>query len=264
MSTSLSTNTKSPVLFTDLKAWFAQRRELKRRGLSIGFVPTMGALHEGHRSLLDRSRKENDVSILSVYVNPTQFDNAEDLQKYPATLEEDVRLAGKAGVDYVLAPTYPQIYPDHYRYRVSEDQFSRQLCGAHRPGHFDGVLTVVLKLLNLAQANRAYFGEKDFQQLKLVSGMVDAFFIDTQIIACPTVRESDGLAMSSRNTRLDPAARNLAAKFHQILRESVAPDDAKKDLADQGFDIDYIEDIDGRRFGAVKLEGVRLIDNVER
>lgn len=264
MSTSLSTNKKSPVLFTDLKTWFAQRRDLKRRGLSIGFVPTMGALHEGHRSLLERSRKENDVSILSVYVNPTQFDNAEDLQKYPATLEEDVRLAGEAGVDYVLAPTFPQIYPDNYRYRVSEDQFSRQLCGAHRPGHFDGVLTVVLKLLNLAQANRAYFGEKDFQQLKLVSGMVDAFFIDTQIIACPTVRESDGLAMSSRNTRLGPAARNLAAKFHQILRESVAPADAKKDLADQGFDIDYIEDIDGRRFGAVKLEGVRLIDNVER
>ena len=254
----------APVVFTDLAAWNEKRRMLRRQGRPMGFVPTMGALHAGHASLLDRCRRENEVTVLSIYVNPTQFDNKDDLAKYPLTLDRDRELAHKAGVDYIIAPSYEQMYPDQYRYRVSETGFSEQLDGAHRPGHFNGVLTVVLKLLNLVQADRAYFGEKDFQHLQLVKGMVDAFFLDTEIIACPTVREADGLAMSSRNVNLSAEARALAPLFYRALSESSTVSEARAFLKLQGFEIDYVEDVGTRRFGAVRLGGVRLIDNVQR
>ncbi len=251
-------------LFTDLNSWLRQRRALRAAGVSIGFVPTMGALHAGHLSLLKRSSEENDVTVLSIYINPTQFDNKDDLKKYPATIEHDLEIAKEAGVSFVLLPTFEQIYPDGYRYKITETDLSEKLCGAHRPGHFDGVLTVVLKLLNLAQANRAYFGEKDFQQLRLVAGMAEAFFIDTEIVAVPTVREIDGLAMSSRNINLPVDARGLAPLFYQALKTAPTTAEAEEILTLEGFSIDYIEDIDNRRYGAVKIGGVRLIDNVER
>jgi pantoate--beta-alanine ligase len=253
-----------PELFTDLNSWLRQRRTLRSANLTIGFVPTMGALHAGHLALLARSREESDVTVLSIYVNPTQFDNKEDLKKYPATIEHDLELARTVGVSFVLLPTYKQIYPDGYRYQVTESELSEKLCGAHRPGHFDGVLTVVLKLLNLVQADRAYFGEKDFQQLTLVRGLTEAFFIDTEIVAVPTVREHDGLAMSSRNVNLPLDARNLAPLFYEALKTASTAAVAEELLIRQGFAIDYIQDIDNRRYGAVKIGGVRLIDNVER
>lgn len=251
-------------LIEDLSEWMTIRRQLKKDGRSIGFVPTMGALHDGHASLLERCRAENEVRVLSIYVNPTQFDNNDDLARYPVTLERDLETARKAGVDFVLLPTYRQLYPDSYRYRVSETEFSKQLCGAHRPGHFDGVLTVVMKLLNLLRADRAYFGEKDFQQLQLVKDMAEAFFLETQIVPCATVRETDGLAMSSRNLNLPAGARELAPLFARALRDSSTADQASKLLNSEGFDVDYVVDIDNRRYGAVKIGGVRLIDNVER
>ena len=139
-------------------------------GQSVGFVPTMGALHIGHASLIDDSVRCNDITALSIYINPTQFDNANDLAKYPETLAEDLELAEKLGVDYVFMPTYQQMYPDNFSYQVEETKLSHQLCGAHREGHFTGVLTVVMKLLNIVKPDRAYFGEKDYQQFELIKG----------------------------------------------------------------------------------------------
>jgi pantoate--beta-alanine ligase len=250
-----------PETIQDLSRWREIRRTLNG---AIGFVPTMGALHEGHFSLLERARAENDITVLSIYVNPTQFDNKDDLKKYPLTLEKDVDLAKKAGVDYILTPTFEQIYPDGYRYKISENDLSSKLCGAHRPGHFDGVLTVVMKLLNLVRAENAYFGEKDFQQLELIRGLAQAFFLETEIIGLPTIREADGLALSSRNLNLSEDARKTAPAFYAALKNYVAANDARSALEAKGFHVDYIEDIDNRRYGAVKIGGVRLIDNVER
>jgi pantoate--beta-alanine ligase len=223
----------------------------------------MGALHEGHLSLVGRSRAENDATLVSIFVNPTQFDDRSDYEKYPRTVEEDVRMLEAAGADYVLLPSQTDLYSDDFRYRVVEIERSRTLEGAHRPGHFDAVLTVVLKLLQLASAERAYFGEKDWQQLQLVRGMADAFFLPTTIVPVETVRETDGLALSSRNRRLPARDREKAPAFHRALVESVTPQEAARVLRASGFVVDYVEDVDGRRLGAVRLGGVRLIDNVE-
>jgi pantoate--beta-alanine ligase len=248
--------------FTDLQAWREHRRTQRRDGIPLGFVPTMGALHEGHLSLVRRSRSENDATLVSIFVNPTQFDDHVDYEKYPRTLEDDVRMLEAAGADYVLLPSQADLYPDGFRYRVIELDRSRTLEGAHRPGHFDAVLTVVLKLLQLAAAERAYFGEKDWQQLQLVRGMADAFFLPTTIVPVGTVRETDGLALSSRNRRLPAADREKAPAFHRALVDSATPDQASRALRAGGFAVDYVEDVDGRRLGAVRLGGVRLIDNV--
>lgn len=248
-------------VFQSVQEWLAFRKTLE--GKSLGFIPTMGALHEGHLSLMRKSMKENDLTAVSIFVNPTQFNDPNDLTHYPRTPQEDLALIESIGVPYLISPAFDQLYPDHYRYQVSEKEESKILCGAHRPGHFDGVLTVVLKLLNMAQANRAYFGEKDFQQLRLIQGMAHAFFIPTEIIGCPTLREKDGLAMSSRNRRLSQQDRAQAAIFPQVLREAKSPDEARKNLQDSGFEVDYVEEHWGRRLAAVKLGPVRLIDNVE-
>lgn len=252
----------SPEIVTTVAAWRERHAAHRAAGRRIGFVPTMGALHAGHASLFTAARRECDIVLASVFVNPTQFDEAHDFERYPRTLDADVALMGSAGVDTVFAPSVAEMYPDGRTYAVQESTVSRELCGAHRPGHFAGMLTVVLKLLQIAGADRAYFGEKDYQQLELVRGLVRAFFLPTEIIGCPTVRESDGLAMSSRNTRLRPAERALAPQFFAVL--STAPDatTARNRLAAAGFDVDYVEDRGGRRFGAVRLGPTRLIDNV--
>jgi pantoate--beta-alanine ligase len=250
-------------IYADLAAWQEQRRTQRRAGVTLGFVPTMGALHEGHLSLVSRSRAENDTTLVSIFVNPTQFDDPVDYEKYPRTLDDDVRMLDAAGADYVLLPSRADLYPDGFRFRVVEVERSRTLEGAHRPGHFDAVLTVVLKLLQIASADRAYFGEKDWQQLQLVRGMADAFFLPTTIVPVETVRETDGLALSSRNRRLPGTDRAKAPAFHRALVESATPDEAVRALRAGGFVVDYVEDVDGRRLGAVRLGGVRLIDNVE-
>lgn len=255
---------KKTKLITQLSDWFELRAILKNAKQSIGFVPTMGALHAGHASLLQRARRENDQVVLSVYVNPTQFDSPADLAKYPSTLDADLDLATRAETDFLLSPQYQEIYPDGFRFRISETDFSKTLCGAHRPGHFDGVLTVVMKLLNIVGADRAYFGEKDFQQLLLVRDMAAAFFIETKIVACPTVREHDGLAMSSRNQRLSEKARKLAPLLHEAIKSAMDTSGIRQRLSEAGFEVEYIEEIDKRRLAAAWLDGVRLIDNVER
>jgi pantoate--beta-alanine ligase len=230
----------------------------------VGFVPTMGALHAGHGMLFRRARAENDLVLASVFVNPTQFDDPRDFSLYPRTLEADQALMDAAGVDAVFAPSVAEMYPNGTRYTAQESEFSRGLCGAHRPGHFTGMLTVVLKLLQIAQADRAYFGEKDYQQLELVRGLVHAFFVRTEVLAVATVREPDGLAMSSRNIRLSPAERALAPHFHAALVSAPTADAARRQLEADGFRVDYVEDLPGRRLGAVHLGQTRLIDNVAR
>ena len=248
-------------------AELAQHRRERGKG-TTGFVPTMGALHDGHLSLFRRARAENSRVWASIFVNPAQFDDRADLQAYPRPLDEDLALLSATGCDLVFVPGVADIYPDDYLYRVIEDDLSRRLCGAGRPGHFDGVLTVVLKLLMLVRPERAYFGEKDFQQLRLVQGMTRAFFLDTEIVPCALVREPDGLAMSSRNRLLTPEERARAPLFHQVLAGSVAQarstGETAAELARKGFDVEYVGDHDGRRLAAVRLGKVRLIDNVER
>lgn len=254
----------SPQIFKSVADFQHWRKKIgtSSRQNTVGFVPTMGALHQGHAELLKKSMHENDFTILSIYVNPTQFNNPEDLKKYPVNLEADVAIAQSCGVQAVLCPTYEQVYPDFYRYKVSENAFSKNLCGAHRPGHFDGVLTVVMKLLNITLPDHAYFGEKDYQQLRLIEDMVKSFFIPVKIVAVPTLREESGLAMSSRNTRLSVEGRKKAALIYQLLQQEKDVEIVKEQLSASGFTVEYVEDVNDRRFVAATLEGVRLIDNV--
>jgi pantoate--beta-alanine ligase len=250
------------VVFKDLKKWQEFTRGPNYAGKQVGFVPTMGALHEGHASLFKKSAAENEITVASIFVNPTQFNNANDFKNYPITLDADLKLAEQCGVTYCLLPSYEDIYRDNYKYKVDENDVSQILCGAHRPGHFAGVLTVVLKLLNLVRANKAYFGEKDYQQYLLIKGMAEALFVPTEIIGCATVRAQDGLALSSRNMRLSSGERELATYFADQLKSKSSLDFIRTKLEEKGFRVDYVEEKFGRRFGAVHLGDVRLIDNV--
>lgn len=240
------------------------KNELRNKVGNIGFVPTMGALHKGHLSLIRTSKNENDITVVSIFINPTQFNDTNDYKNYPNTHTEDLLKLSSLKIDYLFTPTRSSIYNDDYNYQIVENNFSKKLCGASRPGHFEGVLTIVMKLLNIVKPSKAYFGEKDFQQYKLIKGMVDAFHMDVKIIALPTVREADGLAMSSRNLLLTDSERKTAPKFSKLLRSKLSDEQVKLKLESEGFKIDYIETINGRRFGAVFLDKVRLIDNVEK
>ncbi len=248
------------VFLESIPAWCDIRRSLAQN--TVGFVPTMGALHRGHFSLVERSTAECDVTVVSVFVNPTQFSDQADLEKYPQDQEGDRAALEDYGVDYGLFPTFQMLYPDEYRYKVAESGLSAQLCGASRPGHFDGVLTVVMRLLNIVRPHRAYFGEKDYQQYLLIRDMVQSFFMDIEIVPCPTVREEDGVALSSRNRRLSAGGRKQAAAFAKQLREGNSPERIRSALESLGITVEYVAEDLGRRFGAVFVDGVRLIDNV--
>ena len=248
-------------IFRSIAQWQSYRDSLE--GGPLGFVPTMGALHEGHLSLVKASVEQNALTITSVFINPTQFDDKKDFEKYPDDPRSDLERLEDAGVDVVLLPDATQIYADDYRFKVTENEFSRRLCGAHRPGHFDGVLTVVMRLLNLVRPDNAYFGEKDYQQLQLIRDMVSAFFMPVNIVSCATVREVDGLAMSSRNQHLEAHNRTKAAGLYAALKHCPTAGEARKALAGQGFEVDYVEDIANRRLAAARLGSTRLIDNVE-
>ena len=248
-----------PSIVSDPRSWQKQRKELAG---TLGFVPTMGNLHEGHIALAKRAKAENDHVIVSLFVNPTQFNQRADYEKYARTFDADVKLLGEAGVDFVLYPDEPAMYPDKYDVQVVEKTISKELEGEFRPGHFEGMLTVVLKLLNIAQADRAYFGEKDFQQLTLVKKMVEAFFVPTEIIACPTIRQEDGLALSSRNGRLSAEQCKQAVEISRLLKSSLSDDEIVKKLTEAGFRPEYVATKWGRRLAAAWLGDVRLIDNV--
>lgn len=244
---------------------------------SIGFVPTMGYLHEGHLSLVRRAKKENDICVVSIFVNPTQFAPTEDLNKYPRNEKRDLQLLREASCDLVFIPkTSKELYPSSSDVWVKgRESLTRILEGKFRPGHFDGVTTVVLKLFQLVQADRAYFGEKDYQQLQIIKAMVKDLFVPVKIVACPTIREKSGLAMSSRNFYFKAEDRETAARFSEILRTAKNPQEAKRKLKKLGFEVDYVEcwneDLSkkqssgkGRWLAAVRWAGVRLIDNVKR
>lgn len=189
----------------------------QRAGKTIGFVPTMGALHAGHISLIERAKAENDLAVCSIFVNPTQFNNPEDLKKYPRTLEKDCEMLLSAGCDVVFAPSAEEMYPSLPQLKMDFGTLETVMEGKFRPGHFNGVGIVVSKLFNIVKPEKAYFGLKDLQQVAVIRRMVQDLSFDLEIIPCPTLRESDGLAMSSRNTRLSPEARALAPQIYKAL-----------------------------------------------
>lgn len=197
-------------VINSIPAMQERARALRREGKTIGFVPTMGALHEGHLSLMRRSREENDVSVISIFVNPTQFAPSEDFDEYPRPFEDDLKKAETVGVDIVFTTTPEEMYPRGYSTYVTEERITAPLCGRSRPVYFRGVLTVVLKLLQIVRPHRSYFGQKDYQQALAVRKMVEDFHLDPEVIPCPIVREEDGLALSSRNVYLSPTERSEA------------------------------------------------------
>jgi pantoate--beta-alanine ligase len=247
-------------VWNTLAEWVERRRGIT--GHSIGFVPTMGALHRGHASLVERCRKENEITVVSIFVNPSQFNDGKDLDRYPRTLDGDLALLESLGADDVIAPGATELYPHGYYFRVEAESLTGLMEGAHRPGFLEGVMTIVLKLLNLVRADRAYFGEKDYQQLRAITEMVQDFFITTDIVPCPTVRLPSGLAESSRNMLLSATACEKASCLFRALSTAADADETRAILEAEGLRVDYVEEHWGRRFAAAFLEGVRLIDNV--
>lgn len=190
------------------------------RSRTIGFVPTMGALHEGHLSLVRMARQENDVTVVSIYVNPMQFGPSEDFSRYPRDLEGDAEKLKREGADILFVPDNSLMFPDNFSAHIEVKGLSERLCGQFRPGHFSGVATVVTKLFNIINPQRAYFGQKDYQQGLIIKRLVNDLNMNIEVIACPTVREADGLAMSSRNLYLSPEERNAAQVIYKALSET--------------------------------------------
>ncbi len=260
----------------------------QKEGLPLGLVPTMGALHPGHLSLVNASVKENTVTMASIFVNPIQFTNSSDLDKYPRTLDADLALLKKAGCDAVFAPGEQEMYPSKPLLKMEFGQLETVMEGASRPGHFSGVGVVVSKLFHIVQPRNAYFGQKDLQQFLIIQQLVKDLSFRVLLHCCPILRESDGLAMSSRNVRLSPQNRPLAAKLYEGLRlgESLLSrkgvEETKKEVAAffaqyPELQLDYFEIADGATLApvtqltehktialciAVLLDGVRLIDNL--
>lgn len=200
----------------------AELEALRAKGLTIGLVPTMGALHAGHMSLMERARSGNDIVVASVFVNPTQFNNPDDLLTYPRTEDADCRLLEQAGVDIAFIPTVEEIYPEPDTRVFDLGPVAEVMEGAMRPGHFNGVAQIVSKLFAWTNPTRAYFGEKDFQQIAVIRKMAELEGFNAEIVSCPIKRESDGLALSSRNVRLTPEGRAVAPEIHRILQESTS------------------------------------------
>ncbi|ARG99171.1 pantoate--beta-alanine ligase [Legionella micdadei] len=249
-------------VFHDVNEWIAFRQSISPNS-SIGFAPTMGNLHAGHRSLFSISKQENDYTVTSLFINPTQFNQREDFANYPRTLTGDLELLKLAGVDFCILPSEQAMYADGYRYQLQESKLCQLMEGKQRPGHFTGVLTIVMKLLNLVRPNRAYFGEKDYQQYLLIRDMIKAFFMTTEIKACPTIREASGLAYSSRNNRLSPAQRVEAEKFAGIFHQGKSCEQISEELKNHDITVEYVEEYEGRRFAAVRIGDIRLIDNYD-
>ena len=261
----------------------------REKGMSIGFVPTMGALHNGHASLVERSVSENDITVVSVFVNPTQFNDKNDLKNYPRTLDADCALLERVGAAVVFAPTVEEMYPTEDTRQFSFEPLDTVMEGACRPGHFNGVAQIVSKLFYAVEPHKAYFGEKDFQQLAIIREMVRRLAFDIEIVGCPIVREEDGLAMSSRNTLLSDDERERALTISSALFASA--DFAKvntlaatkafvEDMIDdtEGLELEYFQIVDGNTLQQIEEWGdsdyvvgcialfcgnVRLIDNIK-
>jgi pantoate--beta-alanine ligase len=264
---------------------------IRKNGKTIGFVPTMGALHNGHLSLITRAKKENDVCVVSIFVNPTQFNNQQDLATYPRNLDKDTALLESVGCDIVFAPTAEEMYNDTELNSTFSFDFAgldQVMEGKFRPGHFNGVVQVVSKLFNIVEPDNAYFGEKDFQQVAIIRHMVKVFQLPVTIVSCPIIREGSGLAMSSRNELLTADERNIAINISRVLKESTTfaaqktPDELTQWVVDSinacaGLTVEYFEIVDGYSLQKVSswaeseyIVGcitvfcgkVRLIDNI--
>jgi len=264
-------------------------KELKKDDKIIGFVPTMGALHEGHLKLVKKAKKISDFVIVSIFINPTQFGKNEDLDKYPRDINGDSQKLKDLGVDIVFFPDAEEIYPENYQTVVSLSKITKGLCGDRREGHFDGVATIVLKLFNIVTPNFAFFGLKDYQQFVLIKQLVKDLNLDIKIIGIEIVREEDGLAMSSRNLNLTKSGRKKAGLINKVIKSAISKFKSKvenfensdfiieyiqNNLEKEGFTIDYIElrdrknlitvhsiNEDSMIFIAVFIDNVRLIDN---
>ena len=234
----------------------------RNAGKSIGFVPTMGALHEGHASLIKRSVQDNDITVVSVFLNPTQFNDKADLERYPKTLDEDVRLAEVCGADYVFAPAVEEIYPEPDTRVFEFPPVTTVMEGARRPGHFNGVCQVVSRLFTIVAPDNAYFGEKDWQQIAVIKQLVDYMNSNITIVECPIIREADGLAMSSRNKLLTKEERAIAPAIYQALKDSLdyskthsVEETHDKVVAEinaiDGLEVEYFEIVDGKTLLAV-------------
>ncbi len=260
----------------------------RRKDKIIAFVPTMGALHGGHLSLMKKGRKLSDILVVSIFVNPIQFNDREDYEKYPRDEKRDLKLARDAGVDIVFLPEAKEIYPEGFQTHVEVEKLTKPLCGAFRPGHFRGVTTVVAKLFNIVKPHIAIFGEKDFQQLKVIERMVKDLNFDIKILSGKTVREKDGIAMSSRNARLNPEERRKAVAINRALKsarelfekgersaEKLIQEARRIMEHEEGLRIEYLQIVDPETFEDIKeisnkaliatavyVGGVRLIDNI--
>jgi pantoate--beta-alanine ligase len=256
-------------IITSIEEMQQTSRSLKQAGKSIAFVPTMGYLHEGHASLLTEGRKQGDILVLSIFVNPIQFGPSEDLDHYPRDLERDSRLARECGVDIIFTPAASEMYPRGFQTSVSVHDLALPLCGANRPGHFDGVATVVTKLFNIVMPDRAFFGCKDFQQLAVIKRMVADLSMPVRVIGLPIIREADGLAMSSRNAYLSAQERRSAlclSRAIALVRSRYAGGERSTQiLASQAFEIigqEPLAEIDYLEFrNTATLEPVELADN---
>ena len=229
---------------------------LRKQGKKIGLVPTMGALHEGHASLVKQSVKDNDVTVVSVFVNPTQFNDKNDLKNYPRDLQADCALLEECKADFVFAPSVEEMYPVEDKRHFEYPPVSTVMEGAHRPGHFNGVCQVVSRLFYIVRPDKAYFGEKDWQQIAVIKAMVRHLSLDVTIVECPLVRDADGLARSSRNTLLTPEERAIAPAIYKALKESVgyAKEHTVKETHDwtveqinavKGLEVEYFSIVDG-------------------
>lgn len=263
----------------------------ERKGKTVGFLPTMGALHEGHLTLARRVVKENDIAVCSVFVNPTQFNNKTDLETYPRNVETDAKVLEEAGVDFVFAPVAEEFYTKEemeQRFQFDFGGLDEVMEGKFRPGHFNGVVQVVSKLFRIVKPDRAYFGEKDFQQLAIIRRMVDVMQFEIEIVGCPIVREESGLALSSRNALLTEEQRRLATNIHAVLKESTLffNQTSVKELRDcaiaainrhEGLEVEYFDIVDGNTLRSIEnwrdadyvvgcitvyCGKVRLIDNI--
>lgn len=263
----------------------------RKQGKSIGLVPTMGALHEGHASLVKQSVKDNAVTVVSVFVNPTQFNDPKDLSSYPRDLETDCKLLESVGADYVFVPSVDEMYPTPDTRHFEFPPVSTVMEGAHRPGHFNGVCQVVSRLFYIVRPDRAYFGEKDWQQIAVVKAMVKSLGLKVNIVECPIVRDADGLARSSRNALLSESERKIAPNIYKAMKESIeyAKTHSLKETHDHvvsqinavdGLDVEYFEIVDGNTLLPVNAWGdssyivgcitvycgsrpVRLIDHIK-
>jgi pantoate--beta-alanine ligase len=269
---------------SELRQYLHKNRTEGRR---IGFVPTMGCLHQGHCTLIERSATENDITVLSIFLNPTQFSCREDYAKYPRCREADILAAQEAGATIIFAPDENELYPAGFQTVVDVRELAKPLCGEKRPGHFLGMATIVLKLFNIVLPNRAYFGQKDYQQVCIVKQMVRDLDMKIEVVSCPTVREESGLACSSRNTGLSADEKARAASIYRLLQEAenvaaAGNVDSKilhgkicKGLAEAGMEVEYVEIVDAKTLlhvnsieeetliaVAVFIGEIRLIDNI--